>query len=87
MRIAKFLLYGSEGIQEYDERMDEDDDWIRTTEPIEVEFIDLPPDVTVPPQINLIDNKIAEARAEFNKVISRLEDKKKDLLAITHQAN
>ena len=87
MKIARFKLYGSKCIVEHKDHMDKDPDWIRLTESVEVEFTDLPPEQTIPPQIDLIDATIATLRAETAEKIGRLEDEKAKLLAITHQPN
>lgn len=91
MKIAKMKLYGNDCIQEYNEAMDADDDWIRLSEVVDIKFVDLPPEVVIPPQIDLIDRKIADAKVEyneviveFNEVIKRLQNAKANLLALTH---
>jgi len=85
MKIARFRLHGADHIQEYHEHMDDDNDWIRLTEVVEVDFIDLPKEVIVPAQVAYIDIKIKEARAGFGRALAKLEEEKSKLLALTHE--
>lgn len=86
MKIAKFKLFeGRTRVGDWDDFMEADKDYVRMSEVMEVEFVDLPPEMTIPPQIERIDAGIAELRAEVANKIAHLEDKKSKLLAITHQ--
>lgn len=86
MKIAKYKLFGSiTRVDCWDDFMEADKDYVRMSEVIEVEFVDLSPEVTIPPQIECIDAGIAKLRAEVAEKIARLEDEKSKLLAITHQ--
>ena len=84
MKLAKYILCGCEPtVREVKSWREDDDDYIRTTEPIDVEFVDLPREVIVPLQVQAIDTKISEARTEFNRRIKIMEGEKANLLAIT----
>jgi len=85
MKVAKVKLFGNEMITGWEDYMEDDQDWIRLSEVVEVDFIDLPPEVTIPPQVAFIEAKITEARERFGEVMSKLEGEKAKLLAITHQ--
>jgi len=87
MKIAKFKLYGSDGIWPYFEHMDGDSDWIQMSETVDVDFIDLPAELTIPPQIALIDKGIEVLRTETDEKIARLLDQKKNLLSLSHDGD
>ena len=85
MKIAMYILFGGapqvKGVSEWFEN---DEDYIRVTDIIEVDFIDLPPEVTIPPQLAAIDKGIAVVRAEMGAKIAGLEEQRSKLQAITH---
>ena len=59
------------------------DDYVRTTEAIEVEFVDIPAEVVTAGRVKAIDSEITTLRAEFQKTLEDLMDQKQRLLAIT----
>ncbi len=61
------------------------DGYIRITEWVDVEFPDLPPDVTVPACIAALDRKAEEVKAEFTAKLREIADAKASLLALTHE--
>ena len=85
MKIALYEMSGSSMVWEASEWREEDPDTIRTTEVVDVEFVDLPDEVVVPKKVKAIDDKIEAARAKFGQAIQLLEDEKSKLLAITHE--
>lgn len=85
MKIARCKLYGYDYIVEWHKGMGDDSDWIQLSELVEVEFVDLPPEKTIPPQIAFIDEGIKKIREEMLGKIARLEDEKSKLLALTHE--
>ena len=86
MKIAQYKLYGTTHIHECEDYLEDDAAWIRLTEPLEVEFIDLSTAVTTPLQIDFINKSIKKLRDEMAEKVARLEDEKAKLLALTHQA-
>ena len=84
-KYAIYQIFGSELVTEHREWMESDDDYIRLSEIIEIDFPMLPKEEVVPKQVKLIDDKIEKARARFQQAISELEDKKSRLLAITYE--
>lgn len=84
MKIAINTLFGgAPRVSEWHDFMDNDDDYIRLSEIVDVEFVDLPKEEVVPKQVKQIDEKISEARAKFQTAINLLEEQKSKLLAIT----
>ncbi len=86
MKIAKAELFGAIHITDWDEWKEKDDDWVRTSEVVDVKFVDLPAKEVVPLKIAIIDKGIECLRAELGEKIARLEDEKAKLLAITHES-
>ncbi len=83
--IAKYQLYSStESIMEVSDYMEEDKDYVRLTEPLEVELIDLPAEVLVPMKIDSFNYRIKRHRDEANTKIEVLETAKAKLMALTH---
>ena len=86
MKIALGTLFDSnEAVFEWRDWMDEDSDYVRLSEVIEVEFTMLPKEEVVPKQVEKIDEYIAEVRAEMGAKVAKLEERKAKLLAITHE--
>lgn len=81
--IAKWKLCGNPVINEVFDYMEKDPDWIQISEVVEVEFVDLPREITVPLEIDAIDRKIKEAREKFADAIGGLELRRAKLLAIS----
>ena len=83
--IAKYDLFNSTLIREVDDYFEKDPDYVRLTEPVEVEFIGLPDEVVVPAKVARFDAEILAARNQAAEKIAGLEERKSKLLAITHE--
>ena len=86
MKIANYkeTTYNFETILEVDEWAESHKDYVRLTEPVEVEFIELPTIDIVLPQIAAIDRKIEDERVQHTAKMQKFEDDKQKLLAIPH---
>jgi len=68
-----------------EESLSEHDGYIQLTEFVEVDFPDLPPDITVRKQLEAIERQ-AEAECERHEwAMKALEDARGKLLALTHE--
>ena len=86
MKLALAELFGGgSSPREWNDRKENDIDYVRTSEIIDVEFTDLPDEIVVPAKVAVIDRGIEGLRAELGEKIARLEDEKAKLLAITHE--
>ena len=85
MKIAMYEFFGSQTIYEVTQWRENDEDYIRLSKPVEVEFTKLPERVTVPLKVEAIQRTINAAREEFNERIAKLEFEKAKLLAIAHE--
>ena len=86
MKIAMAELFGGRPVpRKWTDHKEIDSDYVRTSEIIEVEFVDLPDEIVVPAKVAVIDRGIEGLRAELGEKIARLEDEKAKLLAITHE--
>ena len=85
--IALYSLYGkSEHLKMVSDYIEnDDDDWCRLTEPLEVQFTYLPDEVVVPAKIEGLEANITRIRAEAAENIARIEDQINSLRAITYQ--
>ena len=77
--------YGYFSASEVSDWIEENEDYIRVTEPIHVEFTALPDDAILRARVASIDNTIEKVRAEYTVRINDLTDQRNRLLAITHQ--
>lgn len=86
MKLAKYLsdLCG-EIVLPFSEYRDNDPEYTRVSEIIEVEFTPLTPEVIVPAQLKVLDAAEAELRNKFNEKLSELNTRRANLLALTHQ--
>lgn len=85
MKIALSTLFnGSEIPREWDDWMDDDEDYIRTSEIVEIEFTPLPDEDVVPKKLAVINNQINQVRVEMGQKIAKLKEERSKLLAITH---
>ena len=84
MRIAKYksLRYGYISADEVTDFMEESDQYIRITEPVEVHFIDLPAGEVVPQEVAVLEKAKEKARVEYLKMINDLDTKISKLMAI-----
>ncbi len=64
--------------------MDNDDDYVRISEPLEVTFTALSDEVVLASRVDAIDEEIKITRAKFTKTLDDLKDQKQRLLAITY---
>ena len=87
MKIAIYKAYGSEMIFEVTEWRETNCGYIRLSEIAEVEFPMLPPEVTVPAELKMLDAAEAELRNKFNEKLSDLLSKRANLLALTHEVS
>lgn len=62
-----------------------DEDKIRLTEWVEVDFPELPPEDHVKKEIEALDIRIAEVRTAAEVKIAQIERRKSELLAITYK--
>jgi hypothetical protein len=85
MKIAQYKLYSGHHIAEVTEWRENDKDYIRLSEPVEVEFVPLPPEITVPLQIAVLDAAEQELRAKFAEKLAELSERRATLLALTHE--
>ena len=70
--------------QEYPNQYYENNiDYVRLTEPLEVEFIMLPTGDIVQKQVDAIDNEIDRLKTEMLKKIDALKGNKAELLSLT----
>ena len=62
-----------------------DNDYIRLTEYIEVEFIPLPREDTVPQELAALNKKKKEAHAQYMQATAYIDEQISKLQAITHE--
>ena len=86
MKIANYkeTVYDFEQIMEVSKYFEESDTYVRLTEPLEIEFIELPMIEIVPPQIDAINRKMEDERVQHTVKMQAFEDEKQKLLAIPH---
>ena len=63
-----------------------DSGYVRLTEFVEVEFIDLPPEQTVPKEVAALEAVKTAAAVQYHSVVMALDEKISKLLAITHES-
>jgi len=61
------------------------DEWVQLSSLVEIDFPDLPKQEVIEKQIKMIDNLITEEKGKHFATVKRLETRKAELLAITHQ--
>ena len=88
MRVAKYKsLKNDYTTIDSDGWMDNPDNgYLRTTEFVEVEFIDLPPEQTVPQEVAALEAVKKAAAVKYHSVVMALDEKISKLLAITHES-
>ena len=72
-------------VNDCNESWEEDEEYVRATEPLEVTFKPLSDEVIVKGRVKSIDAEIEKTRAELNLKINDLKDQRQRLLAITHE--
>ena len=87
MKIALYrnLDFDFESIDEVTEWKESNDDRVRLTEVLEVEFINLPAADVLAPQVEAIDRQIKEEAVRHTVTTQKLNDAKQKLMAITHE--
>ena len=79
--------YGGASTNDVCDWIEEDADYIRASEPLEITFTALPDEVVLEGRVKSIDAEIQKVRAEFTVRIDDLKDQKNRLLAITHEVD
>lgn len=84
--LALYSLYGGEAhhLRIATDRIEEDTDWCRLTEKIEINFELLSETITTPLQIEAINNKIKLEKSDTAERVAILEERIRTLQAITH---
>jgi peptidoglycan hydrolase CwlO-like protein len=67
------------------EESDHRDQYTRLSEFVEVEFTELPKETVLSNQVSALDAQIADIQTKAIKDIDRLNQKKAELLALTHE--
>lgn len=88
MKIAQYknTKYGNTLISEHDEWMEESSEYIRTTEFLNVEFIDKPKEEIVTAEIDALNVMKESVRAEMQVKLNAIDENIQSLLAISHEA-
>jgi len=86
MKIAQYknIKYDFITYQEFPCCFDNLIEYVRISEPIEVEFIMLPTGDIVQKQVDAIDNEIDRLKTEMLEKIDELKGKKAELLSLTY---
>jgi len=87
MKIARYQAKYCVIISEADEYSETNPEYVRTSEIIDVEFVDRDPSEVTKEKVASVDNRIEEARAAYQVLMNTLEDEKAKLLAITHEVS
>jgi hypothetical protein len=83
MKIALYKTeYCTSAVFEASDWMDNEGSYIRISEIIEVEFVMLTKAETLSKEISLIDAQIEDLQMDYGSRISKLKEKKQELLAI-----
>jgi hypothetical protein len=82
MKIALYQSKYCTSAHRVDKWIEGNDEYIRLTEVLEVEFVNLPAEDVVIHQVNALDKQIEDVRAEMLDRIATLQDKKSKLMAI-----
>ncbi len=92
MRIAmyknlknNFTLINDAGSPDDPSWINDHNSYIRLTTYQEVEFIDLPPEETVPQEINALNEAKTNAHNQYLVIAASIDDKISKLQAITHE--
>ena len=80
--LYKCMSADYETIQEVEDYYESSTDFVRLTMPVEIDFMEVPKEETIPQQISYLNKKVDEIRAEAQKQISYVETKKAELLAL-----
>jgi len=85
----KIALYknngGGESVLRFDEIWARDLHYVQVSEALDIEFPRLPPEVTVPAELAVIDAAEAELRNKFNEKLAEINTRRANLLALTQQ--
>ena len=85
MKVALYKSQYSMSPYKVSDWIEEDLDYVRISEIVEVEFDRLPSEEIVPRQVKQLDNEIEKIRVEMWQKIGVLEEQKSKLLAITQE--
>ena len=84
--VALYLSkYGTHTVNKFDCWIDEDSDYVRVSEPMEITLTPLDDETVLKARVDSIDNQIETVRAELTRKVNDLTDQKQRLLAITHE--
>ena len=86
----KIAIYKSSSLNfsqiiEVEDYYENSTDHTRLTEPLEIEFIYLPPEVTIPPQLAALDAQILREDTLHHEKVTKLKEQKSKLLALIHE--
>ena len=88
MEIAQYKRMGDynyETVQEVSEYYEDGTDWVRISTIVDVDFVPLPAEVTVPKEIACFEKEKQELRVKHLQVINAIDEKISKLLAIENQ--
>ena len=85
MKIAEFKSLEFEWTTFADESYEDYSGYFRLTEYVDVEFVPLPAEVTVPIEIAALEKIKEKAAKKHAGIIATIDDRISKLLAITHQ--
>ena len=87
MKIAlyKHLEYGGSDPHVADDWAESSEEYLRLTNIVDVDFVEVSKDETVPKEIDYLRNEIKKADALHGIAIEKIETKISKLLAITHE--
>jgi len=80
--LYKCMSADYETIQEVEDYYESSTDFVRLTMPVEVDFVEVPKDETIPQQISYLNKKADEIRAETHVKLKDIENIKAELLAL-----
>jgi len=88
MKIALYSSYGSSYThpQEAEGYYEDDPNYVRTSEIVEVEFTELEHATVVLAQVARVDHQIEDVRADLTRRVQDLEEERSKLLAITSES-
>lgn len=85
-RVALYRMkYGTLRVNAIEDWIEDDADYIRVSDPVDVTFHPIPDDEILAARVSKIDREIETVRAELTRRVNELTDEKQRLLAITHQ--
>ena len=83
MKVALYKAHGYEMVKECDGYADDPiNGYLRISEPVEIEFVRLPPEATIPAELAQLDHMEKKLREELNGKLAAIQAKRKDLMAL-----